>query len=378
MARLFDITPASDIATVEAGGSTRVVFTVSNTSQKPQRASLRIKPIDSTQADWLSVGGDVERDFPPGFTHQVEATFKVPAGTPSGAYRFRLDAVSTANTDDDLVQGPAVSVTVKPGTIPAPKKSLWWVWVLVGLLVLIIIGVVTWLLLRNKSEAPAAPPSAASAPQQPPSAPAKEAVVPNGLTGLAFNDAKKQLEALGFTVKRENKDIVDDCPDKVLNSNPTPGVTVLVGSPITLMVGALASGPETCKPGFVWREAFGGDTVCVTGDSRARAAQDNQANASRVELVPGTAKDFEEIHQSSPQAKAVAKGDFAALARLDSRIIFNPNLPRAIPMIARCKAGYFERRARPMDRVCVAEATQLATAEENQQAESRKACLVRK
>jgi hypothetical protein len=42
-------------------------------------------------------------------------------------------------------------------------------------------------------------------------------------------------------------------------------------------------GPDTCKEGFVWREACGpGDHVCVTPDIRRQAQQDNsQANGRR-------------------------------------------------------------------------------------------------
>jgi hypothetical protein len=38
----------------------------------------------------------------------------------------------------------------------------------------------------------------------------------------------------------------------------------------------------TCRPGFVWREAFPGDTVCVTPERRAQVRFDNsRANARR-------------------------------------------------------------------------------------------------
>lgn len=360
MARQFDITTTGDTVTVDSSGSTRVVFTVTNTTQKPLRASLRAKALDSTQAGWLSIGGDAERDFPPGFTHQVELGFKAPAGTAAGPYRCRLDAVSVANPDDDVAEGPPVSVAVKADAAPVAQGSLWWVWAITGFLVLAVIGMVAWLALRNKAEPPA---------------PTRQAVVPNGLAGQPYDAAKKQLEALGFTVRRENRPIIDDCPDKVLDSNPTAGVSAQPGSPITLSVGILASGPQTCKAGFVWREAFQGDTTCVPPPSRTRASQDNQLNPTRVEQVPGTAKDIEEIQRTNPQARVVPKGDFRALARLDSRIVMVPHLPAQFPTIQRCKAGYFERRASPTDRVCVGEATQLATAEENQLADSRKACL---
>lgn len=45
--------------------------------------------------------------------------------------------------------------------------------------------------------------------------------------------------------------------------------------------------PRNCKPGFVWREAFAGDVVCVEPSQRDQAAADNAAAASRVD--PGGA-----------------------------------------------------------------------------------------
>lgn len=43
------------------------------------------------------------------------------------------------------------------------------------------------------------------------------------------------------------------------------------------------SGPDTCLQGFVWRDAFRGDHVCVTPDVRNQAAADNNLAASRRE-----------------------------------------------------------------------------------------------
>ena len=40
-------------------------------------------------------------------------------------------------------------------------------------------------------------------------------------------------------------------------------------------------GPHTCVQGYVWREAFAGDDVCVTPDIRTLAALDNQQAGAR-------------------------------------------------------------------------------------------------
>ena len=46
---------------------------------------------------------------------------------------------------------------------------------------------------------------------------------------------------------------------------------------------ALPYGPDTCAEGFVWRDAAPGDHVCVTANSRQRAANENAAAASRID-----------------------------------------------------------------------------------------------
>lgn len=43
------------------------------------------------------------------------------------------------------------------------------------------------------------------------------------------------------------------------------------------------NGPDTCLPGFVWRNAYPGDAVCVTPQSRDQAASDNSQAPSRVD-----------------------------------------------------------------------------------------------
>lgn len=46
-----------------------------------------------------------------------------------------------------------------------------------------------------------------------------------------------------------------------------------------------AYGKHTCRKGYVWREAFAGDVVCVTPEVRRQAAADNRDNADRKVLA---------------------------------------------------------------------------------------------
>jgi len=41
-----------------------------------------------------------------------------------------------------------------------------------------------------------------------------------------------------------------------------------------------AYGPNTCKPGFVWREAYAGDVVCVSGARREQVRRENRDGPS--------------------------------------------------------------------------------------------------
>ena len=201
MARLFDISTTSDVLTLDAGGQGKLVFTVTNTTTRPQRATLKARALDSGQAAWLKIGGEAERDFPPGFTHQVELDVKAPGDTPPGRFRARLDALSVVNPEEDFTEGPALAVVV-PAPAPKRKQSLWWVWAIVGGVVLIVIGAVVFLMMKPEPEpqqasTPAAP--AASAPATPTPTP------PPARANREFNDPRIAVggEHLALDICRE-------------------------------------------------------------------------------------------------------------------------------------------------------------------------------
>jgi hypothetical protein len=90
-------------------------------------------------------------------------------------------------------------------------------------------------------------------------------------------------------------------------------------------------GPDTCRQGHVWRDAFPGDHVCVIPETRTQSAYDNsQANARRQ---PG----------GGP---------------------YGPDT---------CRQGYVWREARPDDHVCVTPDVRSLAASDNSQAAARRA-----
>ena len=91
----------------------------------------------------------------------------------------------------------------------------------------------------------------------------------------------------------------------------------------------LPYGPDTCVDGFVWRDIYPGDHVCVTPDSRAKAAHENAIAGSRVD-------------PTGP---------------------YGPNS---------CKPGFVWREAYAGDKVCVTGARRSAVAQENAEGPSHR------
>jgi hypothetical protein len=110
-------------------------------------------------------------------------------------------------------------------------------------------------------------------------------------------------------------------------------VTAMLGT--ALLPGAsraqLAYGPDTCRQGFVWREAFPGDHVCVTPRMRDMVAYDNRQAPARRE----------------PGGGAYGRDT--------------------------CRQGYVWREARASDHVCVSPAMRTQTWEDNSRAAARRA-----
>lgn len=107
-------------------------------------------------------------------------------------------------------------------------------------------------------------------------------------------------------------------------------LTASLGAGFAATVAQSAAAQDTCRPGYVWREAFPRDRVCVTPETRAQAAQDNnQASARRQ---PG----------GGPSGSNT------------------------------CLPGYVWREAGPNDLVCVTPETRARASNDNAQAAARR------
>jgi hypothetical protein len=144
-------------------------------------------------------------------------------------------------------------------------------------------------------------------------------------------------------------------------------------------------GPDTCKQGFVWREAIRpewrsddpDDHVCVPGSSRTRAGQSNAADAerknpARVSYGPNTCKQGFVWREADDFDWVCVTGATRDQVRSDNSLASSRRNPGGGPFGPdTCKQGFVWREAFPGDHVCVVPATRSAAAADNQQAAAR-------
>lgn len=118
-------------------------FSVKNTCPDSTAGRLSVVPSGSSKEEWFAIEGDRERTFPAGLPQPVKVTVTAPHDVPAGDYPFKLRAVAVNDPDNDHAEGPVATAKVPPPPVPG-KKSLWWLWLLIGLLVLALIAGGVW------------------------------------------------------------------------------------------------------------------------------------------------------------------------------------------------------------------------------------------
>jgi hypothetical protein len=138
----------------------------------------------------------------------------------------------------------------------------------------------------------------------------------------------------------------------------------------------LPYGPDTCVDGYVWRQANDSDHVCVTPDTRSQVADDNNQADSRVNpdgaYGPDSCIDgyvwreaFDGDHVCvTPDVRSATAADNAAADDRFARnhLAYGPDT---------CVDGYVWRQANDSDHVCVTPATRSQVAADNAAANSR-------
>ena len=211
MNRIFAITAASERVTVGGDGRGEITFTVTNSSARPLRGQLRVRPLGQTKGEWLSVAGETERVLSPNATQQVVVNVATPPEAPAGKYQFRLDAVSVINPDGDFTEGPTVDLEVKAAE--AQKKAFpWWIVAAAGG-ALILIVTLTWLLWPKSVEVP-------------------------DVVGLDIEEAKKKFEDLNLKLEITRQPNASVTRDRVFGQDPKGKSIAEAGAPVMLLVAA--------------------------------------------------------------------------------------------------------------------------------------------
>ncbi len=239
MANIFAITTAADKLKAENGSAT-TVFTVTNTTSRPLRGVMKIKPLSNTEASWVKIEGETERDFPAGGTHQFTVSFNKP--TPSNpqttlqsaeSFPFRLDAVSATNPDEDFTEGPIVTVEIPEQKAEQKKPFPWWILIVLG--VLLIVGVIVgYLLVRGggNTAPPPAPPIT--------STPTPEKVKVPKVTNNTFTEAEKELTSKKLKAEKVIVNAPEKEADKIFQQSPEAETPVDLESIVKLSV------PDIC------------------------------------------------------------------------------------------------------------------------------------
>lgn len=273
------LTSAASSLTLVGGRATATV-SVTNSGTQPERVTVGVfppagaPPTSPAPAEWVAVDRPT-RDLAPGQTEQLTVTCTAPPTLPPGQHRVRLIAYSaTQAPEENAAQARELEILAPaPQTAPAAKAGIpWWVWAVAAGLVVLVVGV-GFLVLRDRGEPPTAQPTAS--PTTTTAAPSPSTTpLPSGRCIEGYVERRARPTDVVCVVPASALQAeFDNRPDvQKARKNDPPG------GPF---------GPETCRVGWVWRDAFAGDTICVTGDVRARTAQENaEASQHRRPLLP--------------------------------------------------------------------------------------------
>jgi hypothetical protein len=132
--------------------------------------------------------------------------------------------------------------------------------------------------------------------------------------------------------------------------------------------------PNTCLSGFVWREAFDGDVVCVTPETRSQALADNQAAPSRWR-PPSGPLDTPHGCIAGYVWRMAQPRDFVCVTRAVRDQVRRDNADAAVRRgTNQCRSGYVWREAKDGDLVCVTPETRQRVKLDNERAKTRYVC----
>jgi len=202
-----------------------VVFAVNNKAGDTRSGRLSIQVAGQAKAEWFAIDGEQERKFDPSPASQtVTVKLTVPADVAAGNYPFRLRVVAVNDPDNDFADGPATTAEVAAGVVIKPSRI--WLWIVLAVVLLAVIGGVLWFVLKPKPAVPVIEPTSnTSAPESVPTT----AKVPN-LVGKTLAEAGTLAGDFDLITVAGAAD--GKAPDTIVSQNPDQGTTQTKQSPL--------------------------------------------------------------------------------------------------------------------------------------------------
>ena len=124
------------------------VYSVTNTSSDSLDGRLSVVVSGPSKAQWFTIDGDRERTFGAGETQTATIKASFPPDVAGGEYPFRLRVIAVNDPDNDHAEGPMTTARLAAIGEVVIRKSWLWLWILLGVLAAIVIGVVLYFILR--------------------------------------------------------------------------------------------------------------------------------------------------------------------------------------------------------------------------------------
>jgi hypothetical protein len=273
-----------------------VVFNVTNKSTDVCAGRLSVQVAGPTKAEWFTVAGDRERNFAAGETQTANVQISVPKEVGAGEYPFRLRVVAVNDPDNDHTEGPVTTAKLAGAGVKPPPSKLW-LWILLGVVLLIAIGTGLYFAFSGHE------------PKQPPAPPenvvtATDAKVPNfvgqSVDSIAadaggFQIIKNETANTGHPPRQVYaQEPAADAPppaDKRIILNYEPGVVVpdlpsnatFSSAPNILRSAGLEPGSFICDPSSGHPGAQVGKVTAFSPAPRTRVAWHSNVNMQAVQ-----------------------------------------------------------------------------------------------
>lgn len=218
MSATWTITAAAPEVTLGADGRAEAGFTVTNAGPGPDRAVVDVVPAEGADRAWFAVS-EPQRAVPAGASVSYLVTIAVPAGTPPAQHWVAARVWSAdATPEETSVLSNRVAFTVAAPEAPPRRRPLWIIAALVALVV-VVLGVVGFLVLRNR-----------------------DATVPN-LVGRTVEEAAGDLRAVGLVLGAQRHRQQPADVGRVVEQASAVNTTMAAGSAVDAVVGVDLADP---------------------------------------------------------------------------------------------------------------------------------------